>query len=174
MRDSRPQTLDDLLNNEPDAEKSVLLKVKEKVFALHKINREVTMLLPAQLHPWCRVANYRYNVLVLETASASWRMRLYYEQSHLLSALRARILPSLSSIDIKINPALMAARSNFEKTGAKIQQDSENPASLRQLSQESAAELRALALRCPEKLRYLLEKLAALAKKDTDTGKSNQ
>ena len=163
MRDSRPQLLDVLFDDAAAAEKGPLHNVQQRAIALLKLNRAVRGLLPAQLHPWCRVANFRQGILVLETANASWLMRLRYEQPNLLSALRAQILPSLSSIDIRINPALMAKGSaqlpNVEKT-----HDGTSPnAPLRHLSQESADELRGLAARSPDNLRKALERLASLA-----------
>ena len=112
MRDSRPQLLDVLFDDASAGSKGPLHNVQQRAVALLKLNRAVKGLLPAPLHPWCRVANFRQGILVLETANASWMMRLRYEQPALLSALRAQILPSLSSIDIRINPALMAKGSH--------------------------------------------------------------
>lgn len=173
MRDSRPQLLDVLFDNTFATEKNTLYKVQQRAIALQKLNHAIQGLLPAQLQPWCRVANYRQSILVLETANASWMMRLRYEQPNLLSALRAQILPSLSSIDIKINPALMAKGSNVVKESAKIPLQTEKTAPLRHLSQESAEELKRLASRSPEKLRNILEKLASLAEGNTNSNKFN-
>lgn len=163
MRDSRPQLLDVLFDDALTTEKGPLHDVQQRALALLKLNRAVRGLLPAQLHPWCRVANFRQGVLVLETANASWMMRLRYEQPSLLSALRAQILPSLSSIDIRINPALMAKGSSQVQDVVKTAENAQTKAPLRHLSQESADELRGLAARSPEKLRKILERLASLA-----------
>lgn len=163
MRDSRPQLLDVLFDDALTTEKGPLHNVQQRALALLKLNRAVRGLLPAQLHPWCRVANFRQGVLVLETANASWMMRLRYEQPSLLSALRAQILPSLSSIDIRINPALMAKGSSQVQDVVKTTENAQTKAPLRHLSQESADELRGLAARSPEKLRKILERLASLA-----------
>lgn len=167
MRDSRPQLVDVLFDDASGADKGPLHNVQQRAVALLKLNRAVKGLLPAQLQSWCRVANFRQGILVLETANASWMMRLRYEQPALLSALRAQILPSLSSIDIRINPGLMAKgciqQQNAEKASKKT-------ASMRRhLSQESANELRGLASRSPEKLRKILERLAALAGEGAET-----
>lgn len=81
MRDSRPQLLDVLFSESSSADKGPLHNVQQRAAALLKLNRAVKGLLPAQLHPWCRVANFRQGVLVLETANASWMMRLRYETS---------------------------------------------------------------------------------------------
>ncbi|MHA3594260.1 DUF721 domain-containing protein [Yersinia enterocolitica] len=174
MRESRPQLLDVLFDDAIAAENGPLHNVQQRATALLKLNRAVKGLLPSQLQPWCRVANYRQSVLVLETANASWLMRLRYEQPALLSALRAQILPSLSSIDIRINPSLMASGHNHVRNAAKSSQDPEKSPPLRQLSLESAKELRGLASRSPEKLRTILERLAALAGESASTTKSDK
>ncbi|HEJ8042350.1 DUF721 domain-containing protein [Serratia marcescens] len=166
MRDSRPQLLDVLFDDASAGSKGPLHNVQQRAVALLKLNRAVKGLLPAPLHPWCRVANFRQGILVLETANASWMMRLRYEQPALLSALRAQILPSLSSIDIRINPALMAKGSNQVQNAEKAP---EKAVPMRHLSLESAEELRGLASRSPEKLRKILERLAALAGEGTNT-----
>ncbi|HGM5418407.1 DUF721 domain-containing protein [Serratia liquefaciens] len=163
MRDSRPQLLDSLFDDASAEDKGPLHNVQQRAVALLKLNRAVKGLLPIQLHPWCRVANFRQGILVLETANASWMMRLRYEQPALLSALRAQILPSLSSIDIRINPALMAKGNNLVQDAAKTAGNTQSSVPMRHLSQESAGELRVLASRSPEKLRKILERLASLA-----------
>lgn len=163
MRDSRPQLLDVLFDDASAEDKGPLHNVQQRAVALLKLNRAVKGVLPVQLHPWCRVANFRQGILVLETANASWLMRLRYEQPALLSALRAQILPSLSSIDIRINPALMAKGNNLVQDAAKTLGNTQTKVPMRHLSQESAEELRGLASRSPEKLRKVLERLASLA-----------
>lgn len=163
MRDSRPQLLDVLFDDASAEDKGPLHNIQQRAVALLKLNRAVKGVLPVQLHPWCRVANFRQGILVLETANASWLMRLRYEQPALLSALRAQILPSLSSIDIRINPALMAKGSNLVQDAAKTLGNAQTKVPMRHLSQESAEELRGLASRSPEKLRKVLERLASLA-----------
>jgi hypothetical protein len=163
MRDSRPQLLDVLFDDASAGGKSPLQSVQQRATALLKLNRAVKGLLPVQLHPWCRVANYRQGILVLETANASWMMRLRYEQSNLLSALRAQILPSLSAIDIRINPSLMAKA----EASAQKSQNEETREVYRQLSPQSADALRGVADRSPEKLKKALERLAALAGEST-------
>ncbi|GEM_PF-269264 len=181
MRNSRPQLLDILFDDATAAGQSPLRVVQQRAAALLKLNRAVKGLLPTEMQPWCRVGNYRQGVLVLEIANASWMMRLRYEQPALLSALRAQILPSLSSIDIRINPSLMAkmesiAQKNensareYEKTGI-----SKGPLPpVRQLSQQSADELRQLASRSPEKLRKALERLAEMAGEGAKTTSRNK
>ncbi|CQD34184.1 DUF721 domain-containing protein [Yersinia mollaretii] len=173
MRENRPQLLDVLFDDAVAAENGPLHNVQQRATALLKLNRAVKGLLPSQLQPWCRVANYRQSVLVLETANASWLMRLRYEQPALLSELRAQILPSLSSIDIRINPSLMAKGHNLTQDAAKSSENLGKSPPLRHLSLESAKELRGLASRSPEKLRTILERLAALAGESANATKSD-
>ncbi|MGV3345376.1 DUF721 domain-containing protein [Enterobacteriaceae bacterium LUAb1] len=158
MRNSRPQSLEYLFDEIQD--KSVLYQIQQRAIILFRLNRAVQGILPAALHPWVRVANYRQGILVLEIASASWMMRLRYEQSSLLSALRAQILPSLTAIDIRINPVLAA------KNAPVLQKDTLQPGK-RQLSINSAESLRDVAKRSPEKLRKTIERLASRAGENT-------
>lgn len=169
MRDSRPQSLDTLLDDNAAID-GILKNVQQRAVTLLRLDRAVQALLPVPLKPFCRIANFRQGILVLEVANASWLMRLRYEQSSLLSALREQILPSLSSIDIRINPDLMRLRGKNalpfapEKPG-----NTQEPPVSRSLSSESAQQLRWLASQSPEGLRKKLERLAALAGESTDT-----
>lgn len=160
MRDSRPQALDSLFDE--SSKESMLQNIQQRAVALLRLNRAVQGILPAPLHPWCRVANFRQGILVIETANANWLMRLRYEQPALLSALRAQILPSLTSIDIRINPSLAGKRletvqeSNTQTNNGKYTVN-------RQLSEQSADTLLEVAKRSPEKLKKAIERLASLA-----------
>lgn len=162
MRDNRPQSIENLF--EITEGKGMLQSIQQRAIMLNKLNRAVQGVLPAQLHPWCRVANFRQGILVLETANASWMMRLRYEQSSLLSALRAQILPSLTAIDIRINPSLAAKRQENAHESSK--QNGETSAG-RQLSEQSAKMLLDIASRSPEKLKKIIERLALLAGEST-------
>jgi len=164
MRDSRPQSIEIFFDQTQD--KSMLQHVQQRAIVLNKLNRAVQSILPAQLHPWCRVANFRQGILVIETANASWLMRLRYEQSSLLSALRAQILPSLTSIDIRINPSLAAIGGKFVQESSNQTKETEKPP-VRQLSEQSAEILRGVASQSPEKLKKILERLASLAGEST-------
>lgn len=170
MRDSRPQSLDSLFDNA--TQHKMLENLQQRAIALIKINRTVQALLPSSIQPWCRVANFRQGLLVLEAASASWMMRLKYERPNLLSALRAEILPSLTSIDIRINPSLMT---NGEKKVQEANNFAKNDVLTRQtlptkrvLSQKAAEQLKWLANRSPEKLKEKLKRLAKLAGESTN------
>ncbi|WP_413727147.1 DUF721 domain-containing protein [Sodalis sp. RH19] len=164
MRDSRPQSIDTLFTVLATPERQTLQQIQQRAVALLKLNQAVAALLPAPMKPWCRVANFRQGVLVLETANASWMMRLRYEQSRLLSALRAQILPSLSSIDIRINPTLATKGHLITQNSSERQKkDQGEDIKRRRLSPQSAEAIRHLAARSPEKLQKLLERLAGLA-----------
>lgn len=169
MRDSRPQSLDTLFDDA--GAQGMLQNVQQRATALLRLNRAVRSILPAQLHPWCRVANFRQGILVLETANASWLMRLRYEQATLLSALRAQILPSLTSIDIRINPTLAAIGKDSVQENS-IQSRSGQFEVNRELSEQSAEALREVAKRSPEKLRAAIERLASLAGESTNKNQS--
>lgn len=169
MRDSRPQSLENLFDDA--GQESMLQNVQQRAVALLQLNRAVKGILPAPLHPWCRVANFRQGILVLETANASWLMRLRYEQATLLSALRAQILPSLTSIDIRINPSL-AVKGQKSVQENTTQTEPKPYAVNRQLSKQSAEALREVAKRSPEKLRATIERLASLAGEGTSKNQS--
>ncbi|KAB8306193.1 DUF721 domain-containing protein [Erwinia endophytica] len=169
MRDSRPQSIENLF--EATEGQGMLLSIQQRAIALNKLNRAVQGILPAQLHPWCRVANFRQGILVLETANASWMMRLRYEQSNLLSALRAQILPSLTAIDIRINPSL-AAKGQESSKPSTTESQSTGPG--RQLSEHSAEILRSVASQSPEKLKRTIERLASLAGESTNSTSRNK
>ncbi|CDG20342.1 conserved protein of unknown function [Xenorhabdus poinarii G6] len=178
MRDSRPQSLDTLFEDTAVAGKSPLQVIQQHAIALLKLNRTVLSLLPAQLHPWCRVANYRKQILVLEAGNASWMTRLRYEIPTLLSTLRSGILPSLSSIDIRINPSLMVKCDNNEqgcsKSSTKAFNNDNQERPTRRLTHESAKTLMILAENSPEKLKRRLERLAALAGEGTSTAQKKR
>ncbi|AFH92649.1 TPA: DUF721 domain-containing protein [Providencia stuartii] len=168
MRDSHPQALFDVLEESLAKTRSPLLTIQRNAIAINKLNKAVKALLPSELKPMCRVANYRNCILVIEVANASWMTRLNYEKLQLLSALRNSILPSLSSIDIRINPVLMrkkAENSSLNNQTAKTAQ----VANKRKISTETAKQLLHLAENSPKRLKERLERLAALAGESTST-----
>ncbi|WP_231914649.1 DUF721 domain-containing protein [Candidatus Mikella endobia] len=81
-----------------------LSQIQQRGIMLLNLNHIVKKLLPVPLRFWCRVANIHQSVMVLEIANASWKLRFLYEQHQLLYSLKNNIIPSLSSINIKINP----------------------------------------------------------------------
>lgn len=171
-RESRPQRLDILLQKESPEDTSEYLlsqpvKIKniaQHAFALFKLNTVVKELLSPVLQPWCRVAHYRQNILVLEVANASWMTRLRYEQPHLLSALRKQILPSLGSISIRINPDLILDADNIKHQFEVIPKKSDSGL---QLSAKTAEALIALSRKGSKKLGIALRRLAGSARRST-------
>lgn len=166
MRDSHPQALFDVLEGSLANSSNTLQTIQRNAKAIIKLNRAVKGLLPAEVKPMCRVANYRNNIMVIEVANASWMTRLNYEKLNLLSALRTSILPSLSSIDIRINPDLMRKpkqnSSLTNRTVASTQKMNE-----RQISTQTAQALLKLAENSPKGLKERFERLAALAGEST-------
>ncbi|HGJ5858288.1 MAG TPA: DUF721 domain-containing protein [Arsenophonus nasoniae] len=165
MRDSYPQSLNILLK-ENNHDSNTLQTIQQRAQALIKLNNTVISLLPIELKAWCRVANYRQHILILEVTNASRKARLSYELPTLLSTLRNTILPSLSSINIMINPSLSSKNS---KNCLSIHQIAIKPSKqiISKLSKESAKTIRNLAKRSPKKLKEKLERLAALAGEST-------
>ena len=153
MRDNEPKVLNSLLLQE-----ALLSKIQERIVALNQLTKVIDELLPSSLNKQYRVANYRQGVLVLEVSSASWLTRLRYEQSKLLSGIRKQILPSLSSIQYKINPDICSQHSKM------INDTSKSVTITRALSFQSATYLSALAESAPDKLKKQLIKLANHAK----------
>lgn len=171
MRDSYPQSLEKIFIELEGSNKSTLQLIQQRATILLKLNRAVMALLPVPLRDKCRVANYRNAILIIEVANASWLTRLRYETPSLLSALRQEILPSLSSIDIKINPSLGIKQ---EKRSLISSLKEQVPTKRRHLSLESAQSLNYLAEKSPKKLREKLERLAALAGESTSTAKDER
>lgn len=150
MRDHRPKAALDLL------ESNMSGQIRQRAMALSELNQQVKALLPAQSAAQCRVANYREGVLILECGSSAWATRLNYDRYTLLSALRQGPLPTLTTIDIKINPELAKTPRKEKKP------DSSPPA--RHLSPVAAQYLEAIAEGASDSVRKRLEAIAALAK----------
>ncbi|KYP97099.1 hypothetical protein BG74_05595 [Sodalis-like endosymbiont of Proechinophthirus fluctus] len=169
MHDGRPNPIDSLFSDNAEVGHVSLSKIKQRAIMLFNLNHAVNALLPALLRPWCRVANVRQGVIVLETANASWKMRLRYEEPQLLFALRGQILPSLSSIDIRINPGLARKQElNAQNKDSGRQYHRPLREKPRQLSLQSAASIRYVAACSEGKLKNVLERLAELAGESTD------
>ena len=153
MRDNEPKVLTSLLS-----QGALLSKIKERTVALSQLTKVIDELLPTPLNQHYRVANYRQSVLILEVSSANWLTRIKYEQSNLISGIREKILPSLSSIQYKINPTIATNYSqsvNLSDNNVKI----ENV-----LSKQTAIYLNVVAEKAPNKLKKQLIKLANHAK----------
>lgn len=167
MRDSHPQALFDVLEESLAKTSNTLQTIQQNAKAILKLNRVVKSLLPAEIKPMCRVANYRNNIMVIEVANASWMTRLNYERTNLLSALRSSILPSLSSIDIRINPDLIRKSKQNSSLNKQSVNQKENR-NQRQISTQTAEQLLRLAEKSPKGLKERFERLAALAGESTN------
>lgn len=152
MRDHRPQTTASLLDD------SQLGNIQQRAIALSKLNKAVKEHLACAEH--CRVSNYRQGTLIIETASAAWSMRLNYERNNLIRKLREKLLPQLTNIEVKVNPALAAVeREQKDKTPDIVQKP---------ISPLAAQYLLTTAKHAPDKVKARLERLAALAAKKRD------
>lgn len=164
MRGSYPQPINELFNNAAESsDHTSLSKIKQRALMLLKLNHTINTLLPVSLRPWCRVVNLRQNILVLETANASWMMRLLYEQNKLLSTLRTQILPALSAIDIIINPMMMTIKMGFNNQNINNQAQFNllSTDNQHKLSKQGAILLRSVAKHSEGKLKKTLKQLAA-------------
>ncbi|WP_305811048.1 DUF721 domain-containing protein [Photobacterium leiognathi] len=149
MRDHRPQTTGDIL------EETGLNNIQQRAMALSQLNKAVKQHVNGAEH--CRVSNYRQGILIIETASAAWSMRLNYERHQLIMKLREKLLPKLQDIEIKVNPALAAIQ---EQKQNKIPDIVQKP-----ISDVAAQHLLATASTAPDKVKKRLERLAQLAMK---------
>lgn len=105
MKNNYPKSLDILLT-EYKFKSHILQNIKQHSKNLIKINNIVLNLLPKKLKKWCHIANYRQKILILEVGNASRKIRIHYEIPRLIFKLRNSILPSLSTIEIIINPEI--------------------------------------------------------------------
>ncbi|MGL5006186.1 MAG: DUF721 domain-containing protein [Plesiomonas sp.] len=163
MRDHRPQPLEALFTE------SHLQNVQQRAIALLKLNQTVKALLPAELHPHCRVANFRQSILILEITNASFALRLRYLIPALLSELRRQTLPTLVTIEHRINPRMAISHATWQSTPS-IQHYSESAErATRTISAQTAEHLHVLASHssASAKLKEKLQKLAALAQQNT-------
>ncbi|WP_305841403.1 DUF721 domain-containing protein [Photobacterium leiognathi] len=149
MRDHRPQTTGDIL------EETGLNNIQQRAIALSQLNKAVKQHVNGAEH--CRVSNYRQGILIIETASAAWSMRLNYERHQLIMKLREKLLPKLQDIEIKVNPALAAIQEQKQNKTPDIVQ--------KPISDVAAQHLLATAATAPDKVKKQLERLAQLAMK---------
>ncbi|WP_060989239.1 DUF721 domain-containing protein [Photobacterium leiognathi] len=149
MRDHRPQTTGDIL------EETGLNNIQQRAIALSQLNKAVKQHVNCAEH--CRVSNYRQGILIIETASAAWSMRLNYERHQLIMKLREKLLPKLQDIEIKVNPALAAIQEQKQNKTPDIVQ--------KPISDVAAQHLLATAATAPDKVKKRLERLAQLAMK---------
>lgn len=143
----RPNLIDDVTK-----QSGKLAKIQQKAVKLQEINHFLTNELMPDSDQYCRVANLRQGILVIEVSSGVWSTRLTQLRSHFIDQLRRTLLPSLISIEIKVNPSLFV-------------QAPEPKANSRKISAQTAEHLSALAQHSPPELAKKLERLAKLARR---------
>ncbi|VFP88226.1 DUF721 domain-containing protein [Candidatus Erwinia haradaeae] len=165
MRDRGPQLVKNFFDQ--FEKKSILQYIQQRALEINKLTTSVQEVLPEHLQSFCRVANLRNGVLVIEIANANALMSLRYEESNILFRLRKEVLPLLIAIQIRINPSIASesheitikynSHCDLEKKKLKA----------RHLSIESANILRSIAQQSPEKLKKTLERLASLSSEES-------
>lgn len=169
MRDHHPQPLDSLFTE------THLQNVQQRAIALLKLNQTVKALLPAELHAHCRVANYRQSILILEITNASFALRLRYLIPALLSALRQQALPTLVTIEHRINPRMAISNATLRDPAQARHKSGNSEEVKRIISVQTAEHLQILASHssASAKLKEKLQKLAALAQQNMDVKKTD-
>ncbi len=106
----------------------------------------------------CRVSNYRDGTLMIEAVSAPIALRLNYLKMDMLSHFRAAGMVELGQIKITANPQATQRLSATSKP-------EEKPVSKRQMSEQTADYLSAIAADAPPSLKAKLERLAQHGRK---------
>ena len=106
----------------------------------------------------CRVSNYRDGTLMIEAVSAPIALRLNYLKMDMLSHFRAAGMIELGQINITANPQATQRLSATNKPEQK-------PVSKRQMSEQTADYLSAIAADAPPSLKAKLERLAQHGRK---------
>ncbi len=150
MRDHRPQATQDLLKKRSTQE------IQERALEISSLNQELKTLLSEEMGKHCRVANYRANILILECGSSSWGARLKFERLNVMAALRRKRLPSLMTIEIKINPRI--SEEHFIAQNKK--KNKKEPSGLSPVAAEC---LLAIADQASDKLKKKLKSIAAIS-----------
>jgi len=130
-----------------------LAKIQQKAGQLQAINEFLVKELIPGSHEYCRVANLRQGVLIIEVASGVWKTRLLQLSYSILEQMKLNISLPLKSIELKVNPELFNDKTEKLKP---------NP---RKISDDTAQHLIALAKMSPPKLAATLNRLANLAKR---------
>ena len=106
----------------------------------------------------CRVSNYRDGTLMIEAVSAPIALRLNYLKMDMLSHFRAAGMAELGKIKITANPQAT------QRLSASPIHDNK-PVSKRQMSEQTADYLTAIAADAPPSLKEKLERLALHGRK---------
>lgn len=125
-------------------------QIQDKSGALAKLHQHLLEILDPAVRPHCAVSNLRDGVLVVGVSSAAWATRLQYQRLELLSELRGKGFPMLTSIEFKVNPQL-----------SRLQQ--QKPTNSNRLSHQASEHLQQLAESIGGDLGEKLKRLAAHA-----------
>ncbi len=152
MRDHRPQLTEALFANNRFSD------IQKKATALARFNIILGDILPPESQQHCRVANYRQGSLVIETSSPSWKMRINYDRLRVISQFRQHGLPSLTNIEVVINPELGRGINTINTIKKEVYKE-------RVISKVAASSILAVSEIATPKLKELMKKIAAHAKK---------
>ena len=95
------------LNIKTLLETSDLAQVMRKGLALNELNQQYQTRIPKQFKGLFRVANFTQDKLIIETANATIRQALLFQQAELL-ALIQEMQPEISKLNIKVSPHLFS------------------------------------------------------------------
>ncbi|KFZ36302.1 hypothetical protein HR45_16720 [Shewanella mangrovi] len=140
-----PQHLSQLVH-----QSGILPELAERAELLLYLDRTVKGMLSGPVSTQLTVANFRQNILVIETTTAVWAARLNFQKAQLLQQLQSEALPMLTAIEVKVNPTL-------------ISRDTKPNPPHRQISETTASHLSDLAETAGGTLGQKLKRLAALA-----------
>ncbi|CRK85453.1 Putative protein of unknown function (DUF721) family protein [Candidatus Providencia siddallii] len=139
----------------------ILQNIQHNINVIIELNNIVNNLLPFEIRQVCRVVNYRNNVILIEVPTAVWLFRFNYEKKNIFFVLKKTILPSLSLINIKINPNLILKTKNTSINV--IYNQKTKIIKTQKISTKTAKQLLMLAKKSPKCLKEKFERLAALA-----------
>ncbi len=131
-------------------------KLKERADQLSALDRVLQSVLERHQIKHGKIANFRTGTLFIALPSAVWLTRFNQKRSDILSELRQH-LPSLVSIEAKINPALAHKKTPSDPIKPTFKA---NP---RTISSTSASYILSAAEHASGSLKEKLERLAALA-----------
>ncbi|MFT8258629.1 MAG: DUF721 domain-containing protein [Candidatus Symbiodolus clandestinus] len=151
--DSGPKPFASYLQQAPG-----LVTIQQKTQQLQRVNQLLALLLPPPLPLYCRVANYRQGIIIVETSSGSWLLRLRYEQMNLITALRQQLLPALVTIEFVVNPQLA-----YRQSDSRHQRSTHSVPAAKVITPCTAQKLQQLAEFAPAGLRNILLQLAMQA-----------
>jgi len=95
------------LNIKTLLETSDLAQVMRKGLALNELNQQLQTRFPKQFKGLFRVANFTQDKLIIETANATIKQALLFQQAELL-ALIQEMQPEISKLNIKVSPHLFS------------------------------------------------------------------